>query len=380
MVSIVSSQAYDNSVAPTHLQDSKQDQDVAECRQTSSARLYSSCSTSLVQSPLPKPRACLMDASILIVGSHGFCTEIRALIGPVDRLTIEDAPTPAEALLIVQAQQPDIVIAHGDTDGTADLCGTIKQQSRLAWIHIIVIGQLPESHDVYAIVAKQNQMTSQSLESGADACIWLTMKNEDEIETQFLHAHLQVGLRRVHGYREIVRTNDLLSAIALSDPLTELNNRRAFEWELPRQIHNARERGGAISLLMLDVDFFKIINDTHGHLAGDRALKLISARLRHNLRFYDTPFRYGGEEFVIILNNTGPGEAKRIGQRLCNLISGQPFAVGDDLDLSITVSVGTATLRPEDDEKGISLLRRADQYLLKAKSQGRNQVLSAEEH
>ena len=130
---------------------------------------------------------------------------------------------------------------------------------------------------------------------------------------------------------------------------------------------------------MMDVDFFKRINDTYGHLIGDRALKLISARLRHNLRFYDTPFRYGGEEFVIILNNTGQKEAKLIGQRLCNLIAEQPFAVGDELDLSITISAGTASLRIDDDEKGINLLRRADQYLLKAKSQGRNKVLSAEE-
>lgn len=321
-----------------------------------------------------------MDASILIVGSHGFCTAIRNLIGPVEHLTIENAPTPEEALLIVQAQQPDIVISNGDMDGIPGLHGAIKQQNRLAWIHTIVIEFLPEIQNVHALIAKQNQVTSQNLEAGADACVWLTMENEGGTETQLLHAHLQVGLRRVHGHREIVRTNDLLSAIALSDPLTELNNRRAFEWELPRQIHNARERSVPISLLMLDVDFFKSINDTHGHLVGDRALKLISARMRHNLRFYDTPFRYGGEEFVIILNNTGPREAKRIGQRLCNLIAGQPFAVGDNLDLCITVSAGTATLRMEDDEKGISLLRRADQYLLKAKSQGRNQVLSAEEH
>ncbi|MEL6320427.1 MAG: diguanylate cyclase [Cyanobacteria bacterium J06626_14] len=82
----------------------------------------------------------------------------------------------------------------------------------------------------------------------------------------------------------------------------------------------------------------------------------------------------------MILNNTGWKDAKVIGQRLCNLMANQTFAVEDQLDLSITISAGTSSLIDSDDEKGISLLRRADQYLLKAKSQGRNQVLSAEEH
>ncbi|HEY9648705.1 MAG TPA: GGDEF domain-containing protein, partial [Chroococcidiopsis sp.] len=170
--------------------------------------------------------------------------------------------------------------------------------------------------------------------------------------------------------------NDLLSAIALSDPLTSLNNRRAFEWELPRQIQNARSRNMPISLIMLDVDHFKSINDTYGHMVGDRALQLLGARLRHNLRFYDTPFRYGGEEFVIILSDTGGQEAVAIAHRICRLISEQAFVVNETLDLTITVSAGASSLRPEDDAKGMSLLHRADQYLLSAKSSGRNRVVS----
>jgi two-component system cell cycle response regulator len=176
-----------------------------------------------------------------------------------------------------------------------------------------------------------------------------------------------------------MRTNDLLSAIALSDPLTELNNRRAFEWELPRQIQNARNRNMPISLIMLDVDYFKTINDTYGHLVGDRALQLFSARLRHNLRFYDTPFRYGGEEFVLILSDTGSQEATLIAHRICQLISQQAFAINETLDLNLTVSAGAASLRANDDTRGMSLLHRADQNLLKAKSQGRNRVVSDED-
>ncbi|MEB3213468.1 MAG: diguanylate cyclase [Leptolyngbyaceae bacterium] len=333
-----------------------------------------------------------MDASILIVGDDDFCNSIRYQIKSIEPSTIEATPTTEEALQIVQAQQPDVLILQAELSDVLDLCQSIKQKSGLAWIYTLIVGVA--IHSLQNDVNVYTHLTAEALECGADACMWLTSETHSltsrqldthqvnlcqESERRLLVAQLLTGLRRVRSYREIARTNDLLSAIALSDPLTELNNRRALEWELPRQLKHARDRDLPISILMLDVDYFKRINDTHGHLIGDRALQLISARLRHNLRFYDTPFRYGGEEFVIILNNTGWQDAKMIGERLCDLIANQPFAVGEHLDLNITISAGTASLRESDDEKGISLLRRADQYLLRAKSQGRNQVLSAEE-
>jgi two-component system cell cycle response regulator len=320
-----------------------------------------------------------MAASLLIVGSDDFCNLICCQIQSGEPLTLEVAPTAEEALLVVQAQQPDVIILQDEVDALFEFCRSIKQQNRLVWIYTLVIC------DAQSALSRRSgqclQFTAEALEHGADACIELTLEASSfhDDEKRLLQAQLQAGLRRVRSYRDIARTNDVLSAIALSDPLTELNNRRALEWELPRQIHHARERDIPISVLMLDVDFFKRINDTYGHLVGDRALQLISARLRYNLRFYDTPFRYGGEEFVIILNNTGSKDAKLIGQRLCHLIADQPFAVEDNLDLHITVSAGTASLNPTDDDKGISLLRRADQYLLLAKAKGRNQILSAED-
>jgi two-component system cell cycle response regulator len=222
-----------------------------------------------------------------------------------------------------------------------------------------------------------------ALETGADAYLYLpqphtpysTPYSTPELLQQRLQAQIRVGLRQVQIHRELMRTNDVLSAIALSDPLTSLNNRRAFEWELPRQIQNARDRRIPISLIMLDVDFFKSINDTYGHLTGDQVLKFLAARLSHNLRIYDTPFRYGGEEFVIILSNTDQEEAMIIANRLCQMVSEQPFAIDETLDLTVTISAGTATLTSEDDSKGVSLLQRADQCLLNAKAQGRNRVV-----
>jgi two-component system, cell cycle response regulator len=333
-----------------------------------------------------------MDASILLVGSDDFITILQEPIRNLATFSIGVAPNPHEAMPLIHAQQPDILVVQADRMGVLDLCQQIKSQGRLAWIYCILVDVVFESNWVKAELDQEQIATAEitALESGADAylAVYLPELTDgkgfsapalSQWQYRLVRANVAAGLRRVKNHRELMRTNDLLSAIALSDPLTELNNRRAFEWELPRQIQNARSRNMPISLIMLDVDYFKMINDTYGHLVGDRALQLFSSRLRHNLRFYDTPFRYGGEEFVIILSDTGSQEATLIAYRICQLISQQPFAINDTLDLNMTVSAGAASLRAEDDAKGLNLLHRADQNLLKAKSQGRNRVVSDED-
>jgi two-component system, cell cycle response regulator len=327
-----------------------------------------------------------MDASILIVGDVSFRAALLEPIRDLATFTVEVAADPDEAAPLIQAQQPDLLVMQASQPGSFDLCHDIKEQSRLAWIYCILLDNRSLETDLDRSRLPATAAQAEALEAGADAYSWLTTHPQDpltvddkEIASQqrLLQAYIQVGLRRVQNHRELIRTNDLLSTIALSDPLTELNNRRALEWELPRQVRNARSRHMPMSLLMMDVDYFKTINDTYGHLVGDRALKLLSARLRFNLRYYDTPFRYGGEEFVIILGDTACQEATLIAQRLCRLIGDQPFTISEDLDLKITVSAGAASLRADDDAKGMSLLHRADQNLLAAKSQGRDRVVGS---
>lgn len=318
-----------------------------------------------------------MDASILLIGGEKFRYSLLNLIQKIATLTVEGAADPFEAMPLILAQQPDLLLIQGTQTDSLELCRQVKAQSRLAWIYCMVVNDPPVGGQLTAQIALQ----AKTLEAGADAYLEFPDPTIGEDQPQvalfrrLFQAQIQVGLRQVQNHRELMRTNDVLSAIALSDPLTSLNNRRAFEWELPRQIQNARSRSIPISLIMLDVDFFKAINDTYGHLAGDQVLKFLAARLRHNLRIYDTPFRYGGEEFVVILSNTDRQEAFLIANRLCQLISEQPYTIDETLDLTVTISAGTATLGPEDDVKGVSLLRRADQCLLEAKSQGRNRVV-----
>ena len=198
-------------------------------------------------------------------------------------------------------------------------------------------------------------------------------------QQRLIQAHIHIGLNRAQRYRDLSRINDWLSAVALVDALTQLSNRRAFDMELPRQIKVARVKGKQLSLMVIDIDAFKSVNDRHGHLVGDDVLKQLARRLLANMRFYDAPFRYGGEEFVVTLNNTDIEEGKMIADRLRQSIERAPFKLemlADGLEaLEITVSIGLTQLIETDDDKGASFLHRADQNLLKAKANGRNQVI-----
>jgi diguanylate cyclase (GGDEF)-like protein len=199
-------------------------------------------------------------------------------------------------------------------------------------------------------------------------------------QSRLIQAHIQIGLNRAQRYRDLSRINDWLSAVALVDALTQLSNRRAFDLELPRQVKVSRTKGTPLSIMVLDIDFFKSVNDRYGHLVGDDVLKLLAKRLLANMRFYDAPFRYGGEEFVITLSNTDLQEGLAIAERLRRSIAQTPFkllsVIENSGQLPITVSIGLTELRADDDEQGRSFLHRADQQLLKAKGAGRNRVVS----
>ena len=327
-----------------------------------------------------------MDPSILVVGNQLLHNLISKLLSNVHNWVVTNV-TVSDAEPIISAQQPDILLLQVSDLNALSLAQRLQQQSRLVRMYQVFVGYSSSEQSWLA-----DSHIAHALEQGADGYFCTptlleleeSMANGDkelfETKQRLLEALISSGLKRVHKDRELLRANYLLSSIALSDPLTELNNRRAFDWELPRQIDIARARRMPISLLMLDIDFFKRINDQHGHIVGDQALRMVANRLQNNLRSFDTPFRYGGEEFSIILNNTAIEKATQIGKRICHLIADQPFTINASLQLDITLSIGTASLQDCDDAKGFSLLHRADQNLLTAKKNGRNLLVSGLEH
>lgn len=324
-----------------------------------------------------------MDASLLVVGDDAFLSAFNARVEKQYEWAIASVSTAEAALSLLPKQKPDLLVLQASQRGSLNLCQQLKAQKTLSWIFCLLLDNRPrpDSEPAHAEGYWDIEIAANALEKGADAYLWMTpdqfaVAQVLRKQERLLRAQLEVGIRQVQSYRELMQSNDLLSAIALTDPLTELSNRRALEWELPRQIQSARARNAPLSLLILDIDYFKPINDTHGHLVGDRALQLLSARLRYNLRTSDAPFRYGGEEFVIILSNTSNREATQIARRLRHIISEQPFTINRNLSINITVSIGTTALTKHDDAEGISLLGRADANLLEAKSSGRNRVVS----
>src|SRR5262249_41028019 len=159
-----------------------------------------------------------------------------------------------------------------------------------------------------------------------------------------------------------------------TDPLTGLNNRRYLAHHLTRQIARSKETRKPLSVLMVDVDHFKRINDTHGHQAGDEVLKGLSERLRFNIRGIDLACRYGGEEFVIVMPEAEMATAEKVAERLRESIAERPFELGGTRGtLAVTASIGVAALEPGD-VNAEGLLDRADKALYAAKAAGRNKV------
>ncbi|WP_223414532.1 MULTISPECIES: GGDEF domain-containing protein [unclassified Pseudomonas] len=161
---------------------------------------------------------------------------------------------------------------------------------------------------------------------------------------------------------------------ALRDPLTDTGNRIAMDQTLKREIDMSRRHLQPLSLLMLDIDHFKQINDTHGHSAGDDVLKGVAASIKSQLRNVDMVFRFGGEEFLILLSNTGREAAAMVGERLRLAAQAKDFSADGNL-IELTVSLGCSTLLPG--ESAESLLRRADSALYVAKREGRNRLAMA---
>jgi diguanylate cyclase (GGDEF)-like protein len=161
------------------------------------------------------------------------------------------------------------------------------------------------------------------------------------------------------------------------DGLTGLNNRQHFDRRLQEEWQRHQRLGQPFSLLMLDLDHFKDLNDAHGHLAGDRALAAVGRLLQASLRQSDFPARYGGEEFVVILPHTDGPQARHLAERLRQALAVEPVAHRDGSALRLTASFGVAASVPGHTGTPEELLHLADQALYQAKNNGRNQVACA---
>ncbi len=162
-----------------------------------------------------------------------------------------------------------------------------------------------------------------------------------------------------------------ISAMATTDLLTDLLNRRGFDLLANQALQEARRHASPLCALLLDIDNFKLLNDSHGHLAGDQVLRGFAQRLRDNLRQADIVCRWGGEEFILLLKDTSPAQARELGEKLRQQIEQSAFS-HQGQNLTITTSIGLAQLQAQDSLD--QLIARADRALYRAKQAGRNRL------
>jgi diguanylate cyclase (GGDEF)-like protein len=168
--------------------------------------------------------------------------------------------------------------------------------------------------------------------------------------------------------------------LATTDGLTGLHNHRFFQERMVNNIERCRRYGSHFSLLLLDIDFFKLFNDNYGHQAGDAVLKQVAETLKKSVRSSDLVARYGGEEMAIVLDNADMDEALIIANKVCKTVANKPFKLSETVEKHVTISVGIATF-PQHGESPTAMIEFADKCLYRAKENGRNQVgaLSDEE-
>ena len=239
------------------------------------------------------------------------------------------------------------------------LCSQLRSLERTRSLPILVIAE-PED----------NARLLRSLEIGVnDYLVRPIDKNE-----MLARVRTQVRKKR---YSERLRDNVQMSIeMAVTDVLTGLHNRRYMESHLTSLVEQAVARGKPLSVLVLDMDFFKAINDTHGHDAGDDVLREFALRVRKSIRGIDLACRYGGEEFVVVMPETDMAVASVVAERLRRRIASETFSVSDGQKaVSLTISIGIAALSGPNDSQQ-ALFKRADQALYRAKREGRNRVVA----
>ena len=276
--------------------------------------------------------------------------------------TVEVEPDPNEALFHAAEGNYDLVIVSLRLENfdALRLCSQLRSLERTRNVPILAVAE-----------AEDNARLVRGLEIGInDYLVRPIDKNE-------LLARVRTQIRKKR-YTERLRDSMQLSIeMAITDALTGLYNRRYMESHLGSLIEQAAARGKPLAALVLDIDYFKSVNDNYGHDAGDDVLREFAIRMRKSIRGIDLACRYGGEEFVIVMPETDMAVATTVAERLRRRIAAEPFSIAQGATaIEVTISIGISTLDPAGDN-ATKLLKRADQALYRAKSDGRNRVVTA---
>ncbi|HVZ53479.1 MAG TPA: PleD family two-component system response regulator [Pseudolabrys sp.] len=274
--------------------------------------------------------------------------------------TVDVETNPADALFHAAEGNYDTLIVSlslANFDGLR-LCSQLRSLERTRNVPVLAVSE-PEN----------TARLARGLEIGVNDYL---MRPIDRNE-MLARVRTQIKKKR---YTERLRDNVQLSIeMAITDGLTGLFNRRYMETHLAALVEQAGARGKPIALLILDIDYFKSVNDCHGHDAGDDVLREFALRIRKSIRNIDLACRYGGEEFVVVMPETDMAVATMVAERLRRRIASERFAIqngANELDVTISIGIAALGLAPDD---AAAMLKRADQALYRAKRDGRNRVV-----
>jgi two-component system cell cycle response regulator len=297
---------------------------------------------------------------ILVVDDRpAACERLAAMLSAEHDVDVEPDPN-AVLFRAAEGNYELMIVSLGLRDFDAlRLCGQLRSLDRTRNLPILAVCEADESARLM-----------RGLEIGINDYLLRPVDNNE------LLARVRTQIRKKR-YTERLRDNVQLSIeAAITDGLTGLYNRRYMESHLSALVDQAAGRNKALAVLVLDIDYFKSINDTYGHDAGDDVLREFALRVRKSIRGIDLACRYGGEEFVVVMPETDMAVAATVAERLRRRIASEAFAVEEGARaIDVTISVGIAALEGTGDTAA-RLMKRADQALYRAKRDGRNRVVA----
>ncbi len=311
---------------------------------------------------------------VLVVDDDQRIVRLLAHLLERDGFRVASAPTGEEALSIANELRPQILITDWTMPGLTglDLCRELKRRTGTRDCYVIMLTAREEEENVV-----------ESFDAGADDYVCKPFKPMvllSRVRAGFRVLLLQKQVDRDRDVRarqvaEMGAANRKLRSVSLTDVLTELPNRRFARQKLDAAWQLSDRRGEPLSIILLDVDHFKSVNDEFGHDVGDQVLSEVAAVLKANVREGDVVCRFGGEEFVVITQNTPREVAYQCAERLRHAVATHVFSIGE-LEHTLTVSLGVATRTPRM-ARVVDLLKAADQAVYGAKAVGRDRTVVA---
>lgn len=264
-----------------------------------------------------------------------------------------------EAWEVIQSENaPNLLILDWimpDMSGV-EICRKVRKQAREPYTYILLLTSKTEAEDIIS-----------GMEAGADDYITKPFNHNE------LRVRLNAGRRIVEMNKELLEARNVLRKKAIYDDLTDLYNRHYMREILEKEYARALRHQTDLSCLLLDIDYFKVINDTFGHSFGDLVLREFSDCLKRGARKYDFIFRYGGEEFMVLLPNTGIEGARSVAEKIRSICESKTYTDGTSVTIA-TVSIGLASVKHHQPSGSKELIAFADKALYRSKAEGRNRV------